>query len=135
VISRHLLSLVQISIKLFSNIPYHPTHPMKKRLSYFVEQFRIRQKAKKFRQFETHDNFRVIYPWDHIKACFDDKYDSNEYNNHKSCPICGMTSDKLIWIRFVSPKYTWTNLCGRSGPLSICPKCHIQVEFIMEAMN
>ena len=74
-----------------------------------------------------------IFPWENVKACMDKKIPARA--NHLSCPFCGRTSEKLEWIEFNSPTWTWRQLCGRRGPLSICPDCHCQVEFICEVMN
>ena len=79
--------------------------------------------------YETH------FPWEDVVSCFKKKLDSSKFKNHDSCLKCGMQSDKLFWIEFKSPKWTWENLCGRQGPISICPVCKIQVEFICEVMN
>ena len=79
--------------------------------------------------FETH------FPWDDVKPCFKNKLESNDFENHDNCPKCKLKSEKLIWINFSSPRWTWRESCGREGPLSICPKCNIQVEFIIECMN
>lgn len=75
----------------------------------------------------------AIFPWDDIKACIDKKIPAR--SNHLSCPFCGKASEELEWINFNSPAWTWQKLCGRQGPLSICPDCHCQVEFICEIMN
>ena len=75
----------------------------------------------------------AIFPWDDIKACIDKKIPAR--SNHLSCPFCGKASEELEWINFNSPAWTWQKRCGRQGPLSICPDCHCQVEFICEIMN
>lgn len=74
-----------------------------------------------------------IFPWEDVKKCMDDKIGA--VPNHLPCPICGKPSEELDWICFSSPKWTWENLMGRMGPLSICPDCHCQVEFICMIMN
>ncbi|MDX2046757.1 MAG: hypothetical protein SFU87_08215 [Chitinophagaceae bacterium] len=79
--------------------------------------------------YETH------FPWEDVKACFKKKLESSDFNDHNRCPKCGLDSKNLFWINFSSPSWTWENLCGRSGPLSICPNCKIQVEFILTEMN
>ena len=75
----------------------------------------------------------TIFPWEDVKACMDKKIPARA--NHLSCPFCGKTSENLEWIKFKSPTWTWQQLCGRRGPLSMCPDCHCQVEFICEVMN
>jgi hypothetical protein len=75
------------------------------------------------------------FPWSDVKACMDNILDSKDFLDHLSCPKCGLESDRLSWINFKSPAWTWAHLCGRGGPLSICPHCNIQVEFICMVMN
>ncbi len=76
-----------------------------------------------------------LFPWDDVNACLERVLDGNKFKGHNSCPKCGLDSEKLIWIDFESPEWTWEHLCGSQGPLSICPICKIQVEFILETMN
>jgi hypothetical protein len=47
----------------------------------------------------------------------------------------GGQEKELIRIYFRSPAYTWGGMCGREGPLAICPKCARQVKFVRYAMN
>ncbi len=68
-------------------------------------------------------------------SCFDKTLQGENFRNHDKCPKCGRNSEELIWIEFRSPEWTWRSLMGRQGPLSICPECKIQVEFITEIMN
>jgi hypothetical protein len=75
------------------------------------------------------------FPWSDVIACFDKELESKNYRSHLKCPKCGKDSHELLWIEFRSPDWTWARLCGRQGPLSICPECKIQVEFITEKMN
>ena len=75
----------------------------------------------------------AIFPWDDVNTCMEKKIPAR--HNHLSCPFCGKASENLVWIDFRSPSWTWRKLCGRGGPLSICPECHCQVEFICEVMN
>jgi len=86
-------------------------------------------------KFTPDTTFQILFPWDYVKVCFKDSLDSKDFKNHDKCPKCGLKSEKLIWIKFISPSGTWQALCGRMGPLSICPNCKIQVEFITEVMN
>lgn len=87
------------------------------------------------KEFLPDTTFETLFPWNDVKLCFKDKLKSKDFENHDNCPNCKLKSEKLIWIKFRSPEWTWQNLCGRAGPLSICPKCKIQVEFITEIMN
>lgn len=85
--------------------------------------------------FKPNRKYESLFPWRDVLACFDKRLESKNYKNHDKCPKCGKNSEELIWIKFRSPDWTWKNLCGRQGPLSICPECRIQVEFIIEIMN
>jgi len=75
------------------------------------------------------------FPWTDVIACFNKGLPSKNFKGHDKCPKCGRNSEELVWIELNSPKWTWEKLCGRQGPLSICPTCRIQVEFITEIMN
>ena len=75
---------------------------------------------------------QVIFPWGDVNECMNDKIEP--LAGHLPCPICGMPSEKLLWIHFDSPAWTWEKLCGRAGKLSICSDCHSQVEFICTEM-
>ena len=79
--------------------------------------------------------YPTIFPWKDVMACFDKRLDAKKFTGHKKCPKCGKKSQDLIWIQFRSPSWTWKELVGREGPLSICPHCKIQVEFILQIMN
>jgi hypothetical protein len=91
-------------------------------------------KNDEFRQ-ENEDNWSEKFPWNDVKSCLKDKLDNKKFKGHRNCPKCGRYSEELVWIMFNSPPWTWRNLCGRKGPLSICPNCKIQVDFLCEVMN
>lgn len=79
--------------------------------------------------------YKIQFPWADVKACLNRSLESKNYKGHDNCPKCRLSSEKLKWISFSSPDWTWKNMVGRAGPLSICPDCKIQVEFINEIMN
>jgi hypothetical protein len=79
--------------------------------------------------------YEPIFPWRCVEECFNHRLSQHQFKDSERCPLCGLKSEKLIWIQYNSPPITWRLLCGRKGPLSICPKCRIQVEFIVEMMN
>lgn len=53
----------------------------------------------------------------------------------KPCPKCGRPSSELAWFYFESPKWTWDNLCGRAGWMTVCDACRAQVDFFLEVIN
>jgi predicted RNA-binding Zn-ribbon protein involved in translation (DUF1610 family) len=73
----------------------------------------------------------VGFPWEDVLCCKSIE-PPDEYKTYR-CPYCG--EKEVIWIYFKSPDYTWREMCGRSGPLSICPKCARQIKFICYVMN
>ena len=86
-------------------------------------------------KFEPNTSYENRFAWAGVIDCLNHRFDSSKFYYHESCPMCQMTSENLIWIKFKSSPSTWKNRCGRQGPLSICPSCNIQVEFICEVMN
>ncbi|MCC6448578.1 MAG: hypothetical protein IT215_07820 [Chitinophagaceae bacterium] len=85
--------------------------------------------------FEPDSTFNTQFPWADVINCFDKELLNDFFKGHNKCPKCGRNSEELLWILFRSPDWTWQQLCGYQGPLSICPKCNIQVEFIVQLMN
>lgn len=87
------------------------------------------------KEFNPDESYETHFPWEDVKACMNMTLNGNKFKNRESCTKCELESENLIWINFKSPKWTWEHLCGRQGPLSICPNCKIQVEFILEILN
>ena len=87
----------------------------------------------------------AYFPLKDVEACLNDtnssfvKLLSEPYiknnANRRACPLCGKPSEELKWICFKSPQWTWQNLSGRGGPMSICPDCRCIVEFICVVLN
>lgn len=72
-----------------------------------------------------------FFPWtDVLCSMLDDPEAVME--TEEKCPLCG---HKLVRINFSSPYWTWELLCGRQGPMTLCPDCPKQVEFSLEVMN
>lgn len=68
------------------------------------------------------------FPWEDVEACIDDDVETLA----SRCPICWRAKKK---IHFRSPDWTWQQLCGRSGVLTICERCKVQFDFDCESMN
>jgi hypothetical protein len=62
-----------------------------------------------------------------------------DLNSHfataRPCPKCHSPADALSWFYFRSPKETWPMACGCAGWMAVCDRCHIQVNFFIEAMS
>ena len=88
---------------------------------------------------------KPYFPLKDVEACMDDcgsefikllsERRIEDKTNHRPCPLCGKPSEELKWICFNSPTWTWKNLMGRGGPMSICPDCGCIVEFICVILN
>lgn len=87
------------------------------------------------KNFKPDTSIEPEYPWDDVQACFGTILPRANFKGNQSCPNCGLNAEQLIWIDFRSPRWTWKNLCGVQGPLSICPECKIQVELITKSRN
>ena len=66
--------------------------------------------------------------------------DPNMKSGNLPCPLCEKEKPKsgtshLIWLDFKSAKINWCNLAGIGGPLSICTKHKLQVQFISTSVS
>jgi hypothetical protein len=76
------------------------------------------------------------FPWEDVDACRGRKTRSPKPVGHASaCPQCATPPEKLTWIYFHSPEWTWQHLCGRAGWMTVCDTCHLQTGFFLEIMN
>lgn len=74
---------------------------------------------------------KVYFPWiDVIGSMME--HPEKVYYVKTVCPDCG---EKLLYLEFWSPHWTWIGLCGRSGPMLICPNCPRQDSFCLHLMS
>lgn len=79
-----------------------------------------------------------IFPWADVDVSRADTELQNAalqespHTHDGACPRC---QRPLNWIYFSSPPWTWEQLCGRAGWLSLCDPCHLQVKFDLVLMN
>lgn len=85
--------------------------------------------------FEPDTEFGVFFYWEDVIDYFDKILPSENFKGRDKCPKCERNPEELFWIEFKSPAWTWSHKCGSLGPLSICLKCRIQVEFIVKRVN
>lgn len=90
------------------------------------------------------DSERDQCPWDDVDKArhnqrLQQKHPPGEADTYrataKPCPKCGKGSAELSWFYFESPKWTWENLCGRAGWMTVCDHCRVQVDFFLEVMS
>lgn len=72
-----------------------------------------------------------FYPWIDV-LCSMMEYPDDVSVIEEKCPVCG---HELLRITFSSPRWTWNELCGRFGLMTLCPNCPKQVDFSLEIMN
>ena len=86
------------------------------------------------------------FPWEDVEQSRNDKRLQGEHplaegqNRYaafaKPCPKCHATANMLSWFYFESPAATWgEDLCGRAGWMTVCDRCHVQVDFFCEEMS
>lgn len=77
-----------------------------------------------------------FFPWKDVNACMSDRIPApRDASELSACPGCDTPAEKLTWIRFRSPDWTWRDLCGRAGPLAFCDHCRRQIHFLLDMMN
>lgn len=74
---------------------------------------------------------KVYFPWIDVIGSMMEHPEEVRYVENV-CPDCG---EKLLLLEFWSPHWTWRALCGRSGPMLICPNCSRQDSFSLHLMN
>ncbi len=85
------------------------------------------------------------FPWPDVDAArnrrrLQEKHEVAAAKDHyrtqaQACPKCGKAAKDLDWFYSESPAWTWQNLCGRAGWMSVCDDCHLQVDFFLEILN
>lgn len=81
-------------------------------------------------QFEPNISYRTIFPWAEVMLCIDKSLPQKDFKNERSCPKCNCSSEDMFWIQFYDLNDVWKGVSDNNGPLSICPNCKIQVQFI-----
>jgi hypothetical protein len=91
--------------------------------------------------FEDDDQF----PWEDVEAARKNQRLQREHPvaegqqrytaTAKACPQCHTAAGQLSWFYFESPAETWEHLCGRAGWMTVCDRCHLQVDFFRQVMN
>jgi len=92
---------------------------------------------------ETFVNDGSIYPWQDVDRARKDKRlrrkhpvnEGKQTYQSKACPRCGAKAEGLEWFYFESPQETWAKLCGTAGWMTVCDRCHVQVDYFEEILN
>lgn len=90
-------------------------------------------------EYDDREIEEAYFPLEDVEACMNTEESAKTKmpagSNYRPCPLCGKPSEELKWIYFDSPGWTWQQLCGRAGPMSICPDCGCIVEFDCFLLN
>ena len=94
---------------------------------------------------ETNFEDNDLYPWEDVEAARKNPRLQREHPiangqsaylaTAKPCRQCHAPASQLNWFYFESPDETWKHLCGRAGWMTVCDRCHLQVDFFLEVLN
>jgi hypothetical protein len=82
-------------------------------------------------------------PWSHVQQ-YIDRIDSTAYRlaiefakeqflaQSKPCPQCGNPASELFWFSAADPEAVWDAETGRVGFLTVCLRCKLQVDFLID---
>ncbi len=80
-----------------------------------------------------------FFPWEDVDASRERGVPTDMLRQLRaeglSCPQCDRPASEMTWIAFESPTWTWEQMCGRAGWLSVCDACRLQIEFRLTTMN
>lgn len=88
---------------------------------------------------------QYMWKWHLIKDCRKDRQLQDKHSVEKAkmqyakwvkpCPKCNTPPDKLTWIYFSTPGWTWFKRMGRAGWVVVCDNCKHQLHFFLEWLN
>ena len=85
----------------------------------------------------------TFFPWPHVQEYIDG---IDEVVHHlavecaqaqllgkaKACPQCGCEAAKLFWFSVSDPESAWDAGTGRVGFLTLCKRCKLQANFLVD---
>jgi hypothetical protein len=84
-----------------------------------------------------------FFPWAHVQQYLD-RIDSTVYRaaigfaqgqflaGAQPCPQCGCAATELFWFSVTDPEAAWAAGVGRVGFLTLCKRCKLQVDFLID---
>jgi hypothetical protein len=85
----------------------------------------------------------TFFPWKHVQQ-YINLIDAQVYhagiafaqelflNKTRQCPKCARSAPELFWVCVTDPGAAWDAGKGRVGFLTLCKKCKLQVDFIVD---
>ena len=85
----------------------------------------------------------TFFPWPHVQQ-YIDRIDSTVYHaaiefaqeqfleKSRPCPGCGDPPSGLFWLSVTDPEAAWDVGTGRVGFLTVCKRCRLQVDFLVD---
>lgn len=96
-----------------------------------VREYNDEETRELIKKMERTRSEEIIFRWDEVIASIQQS-ETNPLVIPEKCDKC---HNDMIVVYFVSPAWTWKNLCGRAGDLIICPHCIRQLKFNCTIMN
>jgi hypothetical protein len=84
----------------------------------------------------------AFFSWPHAQQYLD-RIDSTVYHTAiefaqmefpaaRPCPSCGRPADELFWFSISDQEVAWDAGTGRVGFLTVCERCRLQVDFLLD---
>jgi hypothetical protein len=85
----------------------------------------------------------TYFPWEHVQQ-YIDRIDSTVYHHSvalaqelfiakaQPCPKCKCAAAELFWFSVTDPEAAWDAGTGRVGFLTLCKKCKLQIDFLLD---
>jgi hypothetical protein len=89
------------------------------------------------------DTPAAFFPWSHVQK-YIDRIDAQVYHvaiefaqeqllaQARPCPKCGCEAADLFWFSVTDPEPAWDAGTGRVGFLTLCKRCELQVNFLID---
>ena len=84
----------------------------------------------------------AYFPWPHAQQHIDGidstvyrvaiEFAQQEFPAACACPSCGRPAAELFWFSISDPEPAWDAGTGRVGFLTVCERCQLQVEFLLD---
>lgn len=84
----------------------------------------------------------AFFPWPHVQKHIDGidstvyqvaiEFAQQEFSDACPCPSCARAAAELFWFSISDLEAAWDTGSGRVGFLTVCQRCRLQVEFLLD---